>query len=192
MGQNLFLGDGRCHCHGDGDGDLSSRAYFSPWWPVFSFYSAFVGYRVLGQKAAYKGEKTAHNAGLVCRRLYILSSAVLALLGAKAGARAKPRHSGNGLRLHRHVDRGPATWAFTHRPKEKMFWWYAHLAGMLGSYIAAWTAFSVVTIGPLLHGAWWIWVVPTAIGVPSIAMTTGLLPQKIHAEAEEHRAQAVA
>src|ERR1700679_1302063 len=25
---------------------------------VFSFYSAFVGYRVLGQKAAYKGEKT--------------------------------------------------------------------------------------------------------------------------------------
>lgn len=26
---------------------------------IFSFYSAFVGYRVLGQKAAYKGEKTA-------------------------------------------------------------------------------------------------------------------------------------
>jgi len=26
---------------------------------IFSFYSAFAGYRVLGQKAAYKGEKTA-------------------------------------------------------------------------------------------------------------------------------------
>ena len=66
---------------------------------------------------------------------------------------------------------GATACAFTHRPKEKMFWWYAHLSGMIGSYIAAWTAFSVVTIGPLLPGAWWIWVVPTGIGVPAIVMT---------------------
>jgi hypothetical protein len=67
---------------------------------------------------------------------------------------------------------GNAMWNFTHHPKAKMFWWYAHLQGMIGSYIAAWTAFCVVTIGPRVHGAWWLWVLPTAIGVPAIIATT--------------------
>ena len=86
---------------------------------------------------------------------------------------------------------GSAIWEFTHRPKEKMFWWYAHLGGMIGSYIAAWTAFSVVTIGPLLHGAWWIWIVPTGIGVPAIAITTAYYRRKFTPKSG-HRAQAVA
>ena len=61
---------------------------------------------------------------------------------------------------------------------ERTWGMYAHLSGMLGSYIAAWTAFSIVTIGPLLHGAWWIWVVPTGIGVPAIVMTRGYYQRK--------------
>jgi uncharacterized membrane protein len=146
---------------------------------IFSFYSAFVGYRVLGQKAAYKGEKTATNLDWFAAGFTFLASALLAFLGA-----AKPVlvqnlvipamvFGGIGMWIA-----GSTVWAFTHRPKEKMFWWYAHLAGMLGSYIAAWTAFSVVTIGPLLHGAWWIWVLPSAIGVPSIAMTRAYYHKK--------------
>lgn len=66
---------------------------------------------------------------------------------------------------------GGTMWDFQHPPKEKMFWWYAHLQDMIGSYIAAWTAFSVVTIGPLLHHAWWIWIPPVSIGVPAIIAT---------------------
>jgi hypothetical protein len=49
---------------------------------------------------------------------------------------------------------------------------------MIGSYIAAWTAFAVVTIGPLLHGAWWIWIAPACIGVPAIVATTAYYKRK--------------
>jgi hypothetical protein len=59
-----------------------------------------------------------------------------------------------------------------------MFWWYAHLQGMIGSYIAAWTAFSLVTIGPILHGAWWLWMVPIAVGMPAIIATTAFYQRK--------------
>ncbi|HEY5255959.1 MAG TPA: hypothetical protein VIJ53_14995 [Acidobacteriaceae bacterium] len=45
-------------------------------------------------------------------------------------------------------------------------------------YIAAWTAFSLVTIGPLLHGAWWLWVVPISIGLPAIFATTAFYQRK--------------
>jgi uncharacterized membrane protein len=146
---------------------------------IFSFYSAFVGYRVLGKKGAYKGEKTATALDWFAAAFTFISSALLAFLGA-----AKPVlvqnlgipaivFGGIGMWIA-----GKTVWAFMRRPKEKMFWWYAHLAGMLGSYIAAWTAFSVVTIGPLLHGAWWIWVVPSAIGVPAIALTDAYYHRK--------------
>jgi hypothetical protein len=159
---------------------------------VFSFYSAFVGYRVLGQKAAYKSEKTVTSLDWFAAVFTFVASAALAFLGL-----VKPALVQNlgipaivfgcvGMSIA-----GSAMWGFTHRPKEKMFWWYKHLAGMIGSYIAAWTAFSVVTIGPLLHGAWWIWVVPTGIGVPAIAMTTAYYRRKFTPKAG-HRAQAVA
>jgi uncharacterized membrane protein len=146
---------------------------------IFSFYAAFVGYRVLRQKAAYRGEKTATMLDWLAAGFTFISSALLASLGA-----VKPALVQNlgipaivfgciGMWIA-----GTTVWKFTHRPKEKMFWWYAHLSGMIGSYIAAWTAFSVVTIGPLLHGAWWIWVVPTGIGVPAIAMTQAYYRRK--------------
>jgi uncharacterized membrane protein len=146
---------------------------------IFSFYSAFVGYRVLGQKAAYKGEKTATMLDWFAAAFTFAASATLAYLGAVQPALVQnlgvPAMVFGGIGMW---IAGSAVWRFTHRPKEKMFWWYSHLASMLGSYIAAWTAFSVVTIGPLLHGAWWIWVLPTGIGVPSIAITTGYYRRK--------------
>lgn len=159
---------------------------------VFSFYSAFVGYRALGQKAAYKGERTVTSLDWFAAVFTFIASAALAFFGL-----VKPTLVQNlgipaivfgcvGMWIA-----GSTMWEFTHRPKEKMFWWYAHLAGMIGSYIAAWTAFSVVTIGPLLHGAWWIWVVPTGIGVPAIAITTAYYRRKFTPK-PGHRAQAVA
>ncbi|HEX3438681.1 MAG TPA: hypothetical protein VHT24_18065 [Pseudacidobacterium sp.] len=146
---------------------------------IFSFYSAFVAYRVLGQKAAYKGEKVATFLDWFAGIFTFLSSATLALLGF-----VKPSMI-QGLSIPAIVFgfigmgiSGSAMWKFTHRPSEKMFWWYAHLGGMIGSYIAAWTAFSVVTIGPRLHGAWWIWIVPTGIGIPAISITTAYYKRK--------------
>ncbi len=69
-------------------------------------------------------------------------------------------------------------WRFVRKPTDKMFWWYTHLGNMIGSYIAAWTAFSVVTL-PLIFGPsilLWLW--PTLIGVPAIVLTTGYYKRK--------------
>ena len=40
---------------------------------------------------------------------------------------------------------------FIWKPKDKMFWWYTHLGNFIGSYIAAWSAFSVVTLAPMFR-----------------------------------------
>jgi len=146
---------------------------------IFSFYSAFVGYRVLGQKAAFKGQPVVKGLDWIAAIFCFAASAALALLGAFRPALV----SNLGIpaivfgMIGMSISAG-AMWDFTHPPREKMFWWYAHLQGMIGSYIAAWTAFCVVTIGPLLHGAWWIWVLPSAIGVPAIIATTAYYKRK--------------
>jgi uncharacterized membrane protein len=147
---------------------------------VFSFYAAFAAYRILGQKAAWKGEPVVRPLDWIAAGICFTSSAVFVLLGV-----FRPEVIQNlripaivfgaiGMRLS-----GSSIWGFTHRPAEKMFWWYAHLQGMIGSYIAAWTAFCVVTIGPrLAPGSWWIWVLPTAVGVPAIIATTAYYKRK--------------
>jgi uncharacterized membrane protein len=145
---------------------------------IFSFYAAFSGYRVLLHKKLPVGEKVTWP-DWTAAVLTFASSLVLALLGA-----LKPTVVQNlgipamvfgviGMWLG-----AKSIWQFLHPPKEKMFWWYEHLGNMLASYIAAWTAFSVTTIGPLLHGGWIIWVLPTAIGSPAIALTTAYYKRK--------------
>jgi uncharacterized membrane protein len=145
---------------------------------VFSFYAAFSAYRVLFRKNLPRGEKVAWP-DWVAAILTFASSFALALLGA-----VKPALVRNlsipailfgliGMWLA-----AKSMWQFLHPPKEKMFWWYEHLGNMLVSYIAAWTAFSVTTIGPLVHGGWVIWVLPTVIGSPAIALTTAYYKRK--------------
>ena len=145
---------------------------------VFSFYAAFAAYRVLFHKKLPQGQKVSWfdwAAALVT----FAASFCLALLGA-----VKPAVVQNlgipaivfgviGMTLA-----GKSMRQFLHPPQEKMFWWYEHLGGMLASYIAAWTAFSVTTIGRFIHGGWVIWVVPTAIGVPAISLTTAYYKRK--------------
>ncbi len=145
---------------------------------VFSFYAAFSAYRVLFLKNLPRGEKvTWPDWGAAI--FTFAASLVLALLGV-----VKPVLVQNmsipsivfgiiGMMLA-----AKSMWQFLHPPKEKMFWWYEHLGNMLGSYIAAWTAFSVVTIGRFVHGGWVIWVLPTAIGVPAISLTTAYYKRK--------------
>lgn len=67
-------------------------------------------------------------------------------------------------------------WEFTHPPADKNFWWYAHLGGMIGSYIAAVSAFSVVNFHFLPVAVRWLW--PSAIGVPGIVIWTRYYKKK--------------
>ena len=70
-----------------------------------------------------------------------------------------------------------------------MFWWYTHLGNFIGSYIAAWTAFSVVTLPRILpHAGMVLWLWPTAIGVPAIVLTTGYYQRKFAPRQEGNHA----
>ena len=52
---------------------------------------------------------------------------------------------------------------FVRPPKEKMHWWYGHIASMGGSYISAVTASIVVNI-KIGQFNWILWILPAAIG----------------------------
>ena len=57
-------------------------------------------------------------------------------------------------------------------PTHRMHWWFQHMGAMLGSCIAATTAFLVVNSGRLGFQtfALAVWLTPTVIGVPTIAL----------------------
>lgn len=146
---------------------------------IFSFYTAFGAYRVLEQKAAWKGQSAVGALDWGAVILCFGACAALVLFGIFHPELVQNLRIPSvvfgavGIRISSaHI------WRFTHPPTEKMFWWYAHLQGMIASYIAAWTAFCLVTLGPLLHGAWWLWLVPISIGLPAILATTAYYRQK--------------
>lgn len=146
---------------------------------VFSFYAAFSGYRVLKLKDLARGG-SARPIDWLAGAITFGSSACLAGFGL-----FRPLWVQNfgiiavvfgilGMRLA-----FVQMLSFVRKPKEKMFWWYTHLGNFIGSYIAAWTAFSAVTLSQLLHSnrlVVWLW--PTAIGVPAIAITIGYYRRK--------------
>jgi hypothetical protein len=146
---------------------------------VFSFYAALSGYRVLKLKALVRGE-SASPIDWIAGVLTFASSFLLAFLGAFHNAVVQ--HMGPvaivfgllGMRLA-YVQMK----SFIVKPKEKMFWWYTHLGNFIGSYIAAWTAFSVVTLPRVFpHAGLALWLWPTVIGVPAIVITTGYYKRK--------------
>jgi uncharacterized membrane protein len=139
---------------------------------VFSFYAAFSGYRVTKLKALAR-DGSAEPVDWIAGGITFCSSAALALLAIFLPAMVQ--HMGIvaivfgllGMRLA-----AVQMVSFVRKPKEKMFWWYSHLGNMIGSYIAAWTAFSVVTLPRLFGNSFFFWLWPTAVGVPAIVLTT--------------------
>jgi hypothetical protein len=145
---------------------------------VFSFYFAFSGYRVLRLKELARGG-SADAVDWIAGAVTFCSSALLAWLSW-----FRP-HSIEVLPMVGVVfgfigmtGSVKQMWTFVWKPKEKMFWWYTHLGNFIGSYIAAWSAFSVVTLGPMLGNHWYVWLWPTMIGVPAIAVTTAYYQRK--------------
>ena len=145
---------------------------------VFSFYLAFSGYRVLKLKDLARGGDPRFIdwfAALVT----LASSTLLILLGWLRPAAVQ--HHGLIAIIFGLIGTRAASaqlWSFVFKPKEKMFWWYTHLGNFLGSYIATWTAFSVVTLPQLLGNHVWLWLWPAAIGIPAIVLTTAYYKRK--------------
>jgi hypothetical protein len=63
---------------------------------------------------------------------------------------------------------------WTRPPSHPMHWWFEHMGSMLGACIAATTAFLVVNANHLGVGtaSLLVWLAPTIIGIPTIAIWT--------------------
>jgi hypothetical protein len=145
---------------------------------VFSFYLAFAGFRVTRLKELARGGSATPVdwiAAVICfvasgclagfgafRPAWVQGFGIVAIVFGFIGMRASVAEM----------------WKFVRKPTEKMFWWYTHLGNMIGSYIAAWTAFSVVTLPQVFGHHMWLWLWPTAVGVPAIALTTAYYKRK--------------
>lgn len=160
---------------------LALPVYFLTMVALFSFYAAFAAYRILYLKDMYKGERPKAGDWLAAI-VTILSSFLLFLMGF-----LKPLLMGVGvIQIAGHtvsvvsvvfgiigMRMGQASIRrFVKPPTEKMFWWFGHMQGMIGSYIAAMTAFSAVNLSRWFGAAWWVWLWPTIVGVPAIAVWT--------------------
>jgi len=144
---------------------------------VFSFYFAFRGYRVLSLKRPLHGE----GPGAIdwaAAVLAFLGSGTLIVLGILRPGPVWVRLSLVAIVFGVIGAAFAASdiWEFTHPPADKNFWWYAHLGGMIGSYIAAVSAFSVVNFHFLPVAVRWLW--PSAIGVPGIVIWTRYYKKK--------------
>jgi len=161
--------------------------YFLAMVAVFSFYACFAAYRVLYLKDLYKGARPL-AVDWVAAIVTVLSSFLLFLLGflrpgvMRVGVIQIAGHPVSivsivfgliGMRL------GLASISLFRRPPAtRMFWWFRHMQGMIASYIAAMTAFSAVNLGPWFGNAWWVWLWPTIVGVPAIAIWSGYYEKK--------------
>jgi hypothetical protein len=134
---------------------------------IFSFYQAFAGYRAFWRKRPRAGER-ATAADWAAAVLTWAMSAVLVVLGF---VKPSPVFSRLGtvaivFGLLGMVLAGRDLWRFLWPPANRHTWWFEHMTGMLGSYIATVTAFSVVNFTLLPPLVRWLW--PTVVGVPAI------------------------
>jgi len=136
---------------------------------VFSFYQAFAGYRGLGRKRPARGDGPRPIDWAAALATFAASAALVVLGVLRPGASWErigivPVVFGalgmvlSGIDLRR----------FVRPPADERAWWFAHMTGMLGSYIAAVSAFSVVNFGFLPTAVRWLW--PTIVGTPLIAL----------------------
>jgi len=136
---------------------------------VFSFYMAFAGYRALSRKRPAQGQGAAALDWAAALVTFAVS-AVLVVLGL---VRPGPSWQRLGIvpvvfgalgMILAGLDIGK----FVRPPADRNAWWFAHMGGMLGSYIATVLAFSVVNFTFLPIAVRWLW--PTVIGTPLIAV----------------------
>jgi hypothetical protein len=136
---------------------------------VFSFYAALSGYRVLYLKRPDLGQRPA-PLDWIAAGITLAASATLVTMGV---VKPTPRFQELstvaivfgfvGLAIS-----GLDVLRFVRPPDDKRAWWYKHMANMIGSYIAAVTAFSVVNFTVLPPTLRWLW--PTMVGTPLIAI----------------------
>ena len=143
--------------------------YFLMLVAVFSFYFAFRGYRVLLRKHPERGDGARALDWSAAIATFVASTALIAfgiLRPTALWVTVAPVAIVFGI-----GGVGAAGFdmvRFVRPPPERMAWWFSHMAGMLGSYIATVSAFSVVNFDFLPTVARWLW--PSVVGTPLIVL----------------------
>jgi uncharacterized membrane protein len=125
------------------------------------------GVRVLRAKRRSAPHRHPWDVGIAL--LLVVASVAMAIWGVSTGRTLFTAFSGIGLLI------GGTQLAYWLRtPTHPMHWWFEHMGAMLGSCIAATTAFFVVNAGRfgLETFALAVWLSPAAIGVPATAIWT--------------------
>jgi hypothetical protein len=136
---------------------------------IFSFYLAFSGYRALWRKRPEQGQGPRPIDWAAALLTFAVSGSLVVLGLVRPGPSWErvgivPVVFGalgmvlSGLDIRK----------LARPPTDRNAWWFAHMAGMPGSYIATVTAFSVVNFDFLPIYARWLWA--TVIGTPLIAI----------------------
>jgi hypothetical protein len=157
---------------------------------VFSFYMAFSGYRVLSRKRPDQGEPAA-LIDWVGAALMLGSGVLLVTLGVfqPTPVWAKMSSVAIGFGIIGIFFGVRDVWSFVQTPQDRHFWWYNHMGGMIGSYIAAVSAFSAVNFSFLPTGVRWLW--PSAIGIPVILVWIRYYRRKFNLQPSAARPAAV-
>jgi hypothetical protein len=134
---------------------------------IFSFYSAFSGYRVLSRKRPLAGSGP-QALDWAAALFTFAASFALFLTGTffHFGSLGKLGWTSGLFGVIGMSISGGDIRQFLRPPSDKNFWWFTHMFNMIGSYIAAVTAFSAVVIGRYVGQTPVVWFWPTVIGVP--------------------------
>jgi hypothetical protein len=136
---------------------------------LFSFYMAFSGYRSLFRKRPAQGQGP-QRIDWIAATLTLVASVAMIVLGLVRPAPAwqRVRFVPVVFGVLGIVLAGLDLAKFVRPSEDRHAWWFAHMGGMLGSYIATVSAFSVVNFTFLSTTARWLW--PTVIGTPLITL----------------------
>jgi hypothetical protein len=140
---------------------------------IFSFYFAFRGYRSVLRK-----NQGAEVMDWVAALIALAGSLGLVALGIRplAGEFLPASVVSITFGLLGMGISGIDIWRFVRPASDRKAWWYSHMGGMLGSYIATVSAFSAVNFHFLPMVIRWLW--PSIIGIPGIFLWIGYYRKK--------------
>lgn len=142
----------------------------------FSYHMVVSGYRSLYLKQLHRSQRPASLDWLIAGIAIIFNAALLIwgirqiTSGESFGWVALVFGSIGLSNVWRDVRK------FIKKPAEKQHWWYSHIVGMGGSYIAAVTAFLVVNVHFLPKLV--VWLSPTVVGGIIISLTINKYKRK--------------
>lgn len=143
---------------------------------VITFSALWSGRRVLNYKASAESFRTPFHAAVgVLNAVTALAVLTIAWTLAPAGF---PRILFTAFSVIGFLAAFDTLKFFRHTPTDRRWWWYEHLGGMIGSGIAAHTAFGAFGMRRLFPewqlGAWGLvpWIAPSIIGTIAIVWLT--------------------